>query len=564
MLMRFLVCVLFSFQGTACFGAEPKPVALELYLYGEKPGAAQPTRLAPGEVVSLDLARDEFEHVIVRLPESQARLAALKSFGVEESGESTSKALPIELRAYALGSQAFEKSSFRKGASGEVADIVIPNEWAARPDFKIPAANVPKYSIFLFELRAPVGAAPGGYRANLKFSTAAGSYSIPLEVTIHGVTLPKKFALKTSFGFAPYGVLMKHYGKWVSDELDLYRKYFALASDHRVDLHKIYMKFPDSPEGKGAGYDPLRTAARPEQSFLGQWGPLAQGTVGSFGFRWAVTDLPVPDTMKTPSPASEAFWRAMNASVKRHKLEDSTFVYFVDEPTDAALPKLAESVKKIRQWAPDLTYLVTTHYRPGMAQLMDGGFNAWCINLIQWDVKPFPTPEFYLERVRKLKDRLWLYSGCNAHGCSEPDDVMNADLVTDRPSAYHRIFPWMAARYEAEGILYYDTVYNYGKFGTEEPWKDPFAFTGYGEGNLFYPCTPQKCGTSGQEVFPSLRMKILRDGLEDVELMRMARLKGAPVDAWLKETIPNARKFPVTTGKLNAFKKKVLEALASR
>ena len=355
-------------------------------------------------------------------------------------------------------------------------------------------------------------------------------------------------------------MLKKHYGAWNSEELKLYRKYFELASDHRIDLHKIYLSLPDKP-----GNGDLLTNGAKGQSFMELWKGVESGDVSTFGYRWSTTDLPVPESMKYPAtrPVAERalikkYWQALNLAVARHDLQNSTYVYFVDEPKPETFPKLAASLKLIRPWAPDLQFMVTTHHKP----VLEGAFNVWCVNLIEWDLPSFPKPEFYAARQAR-GEKLWLYVSCNSHGCDNADDVKLPDLVMDRPSAYQRVFPWMALRYKATGILYYDTVYGYNA-SENSPWKDPFQFTGYGEGNFYYPCTPAVCGTKDHEVLPSLRLKTLRDGLEDTQILAMARTRGLPVDQWIKELIPNARHFPVDTAAYESVKVRALEALEAR
>ena len=56
-------------------------------------------------------------------------------------------------------------------------------------------------------------------------------------------------------------------------------------------------------------------------------------------------------------------------------------------------------------------------------------------------------------------------------------------------------------------------------------------------------------------------MKTIRDGLEDVEILSLAKAKGLPVDAWVKELIPSVRNFPITTLPYESLKRRALEAL---
>ncbi|MBI3543311.1 MAG: DUF4091 domain-containing protein [Deltaproteobacteria bacterium] len=532
--------------------AAPAPAAqLEIYPNGEKPIVARPSRSdAP---VRLDLARDGNATISVRLPQAAGGAGKLVLLDTASLKLKDAPAGAATVRAYVAGVHVLAKSSYKYGAAGEVPDILVPAELARGRGFKLPRANVPSRPIYIFDVHADEKARPGTYDGELAFEARGESFSVPLKVRIYSTLLPKKFQLRTSFGFAPWSALKKHYGAWNAAELDLYAKYHALATEHRIDLHKIYLSLPTRAEGG----DLLATGAA-GQRFVDLWKRVEPS--------WSTTDLPVAETMKYPATKSAAeqaeirkFWQDLELSVERHDLKNSTFVYFVDEPKPETFSKLAASLKLIRQWAPGLTYLGTTAFD----RRLEGAFNAWCVNLVQWDVPGFARPDVYERRRQEKGEKLWLYTSCNSHGCSGPQDFHLPDLMIDRPSAFQRSFAWMGLRYHADGILYYDTVNGYRE-KSDSPFQDTFEFTGYGEGNLFYPCTPAFCGTEGQEALASFRLKALRDGLEDVQLLSMARAKGAPVDDWVKELIPGARRFPSDTEPYEKLKARALESLEPR
>lgn len=543
-LFLFLVFPVFAFAVTE--------KDLTLYLDGEKPNLSKPVEKSQNSKV-IHLARNQFYLFTVELPqESKKKLQPLISY------EFANKApeFQLQLRAYVLGSHQLQKSSTQSKASGEVVDILVPNELARKPGFHIPLQNVPKKATYLFEIYVPQGQKPGSYSAEIKFkSSAQGAkeFKIPLSPVIHQATLPDQFQLKTSFGFSPSAVLKKHYGKWVREEQELYQKYFSLASEHRLDLHKIYLYFPE-PKGKPEAIDPdLLSAQAKGPSFQEQMHELQSGQQSFLKYQWSTSDLPIPEIQKTKP--TKVFWESAEASVQKYKLKDS-FVYFVDEPKAQELPGLAQKVKEIKKWAPSLQYLVTTHYRP----MLEGSFNLWCVNIFEWDRPNFPTPDFYLNRRQTQKEDFWLYTGCNAHGCNGPEEIQNPDLVIDRPTAFHLAFPWMAWRYQASGILYYNTVEAYGH-DLQSPWKDPFVFTGYGEGSLFYPCPPEICGSKEQIVLPSLRLKLLRQGLEQVQLLSMAEKKSTDIRKQVEKIIPHSRKFPVEASAYQEIVNQALQAL---
>jgi hypothetical protein len=535
-----------TFAALALAPTQPK-LDDEWYPYGEKPGLSRP--LAPDEALDLEMARGEYEVFSVRLTGDAAKVQ------MGETGfEWKTPAPALELQAFQVGVHQFAASSFKRTAAGEVPDILMPTAWISSGSARMPVDNLPSRPLFTFEVRVPESATPGKYEGNFHFQIGTRIHRVPIRLVIHSAILPRHFALAASFGFSPWGVLKKHYGKWDAKEMDLYRLYSELAAEHRIDLHKFYVKFPDT-----GAEDPLAQADVPTRSFLAQLSPLLEA-------RMLITDLPVPDSVKNPvgEPHRQKelrhFWQRLDSSVVQHSLKQSVYVYFADEPKPHDLPQIARNLKMIRQWAPHLRFLVTTPYRP----VLDGSVDLWCENLVYWEKRGEATPDFFRERKRKKGEDFWLYVSCNSHGCDGPEDTGLPDLVMDRPSAYQRIFPWMAFRYGAGGVLYYDTVYGYGQGGKDSPWKDAFSFTGYGEGNLFYPCTPDLGGCQNARVAPSLRLKILRDGFEDAQILRMAREKGAPVDAWVAALIHSKTDFPQQTRALEELKRQALRALDSK
>jgi hypothetical protein len=526
---------------------------VEVFVNGEKPGIAKP--LAEKMPIDLEMARGEYETVIVRAAKADRKKPIEVKIAWKKSKLDATK---VELHTFWLGSHQFAASSFRASPpSGEVVDIVIPNSWIATGKISVPAENIPKQATWLLEFYVAKDAKPGKYDADLEIKQGKFIHRQAVQLWIHQTQLPAEFELAASFGFSPWDALLKAYGKWNSNEMELYRDYQDLALEHHIDLHKIYVKFPED-----NSKDPLSESAVVSQSYASQTEPLFEGLATPHGHRMHMTDLPVKEEMKGltkdfDAKKAENFWKNLDASVVKRGLKDKTFVYFIDEPQPDELKKIGEAVRKIRKWAPNLTFLGTHHYKPEL----EGAFNLWCVNLFLWNKSGEPSPDFYAKRQKEKHEKLWFYVGCNSHGCDGPEDISNPDLVIDRASVYHRSFPWVALRYNAEGILYYDTVYGYNHGSPQSPWKDAFSFSGYGEGNLFYPCNSKLGGCKQPKVLVSLRLKIVRDGLEDVQIMKIAKAKNLPIDEWVKKIIPNEKAFPSDNTPFEELKRKVLREL---
>lgn len=498
----------------------------KVYLFSDKPYKDTPTK----KYLTFNVAKNEFETFIIEFNELNAN--TLKSF--DEVKFETAPNSPITLTPYILGSHHFKHSSHSTGASGEVVDIVIPNELAHQKKFKIYSDNIPMKVTGLFEIFIPPATEAGTYNGTLKVKLKGKEYKYPMVINVHVLSLPGRFDLKTSFGFSTWGVLKKHYGDWHEGEFELYSKYFDLATDHRIDLHKIYAKFPKITKVKNKIMDLLSFDEKESYAFLPLWTSLKKGMNSDHGFKWGLTNLPVPDNMiEQSTPEALAYYKELQASVISNDLKDESFVYYADEPKHHQFNTLRENLIKIKSVAPNLNYLMTLHYQKEFDRLI----NWWAPNYHQWNKKGFPTPEFYQDRKNKYKEQVWTYVSCNAHGCDGHENLNEPDFVVDRFSFDLRVLPWLAVKEKFNGILYYDTVYGYS-IAQDSPWKDHFSFTGYGEGNLFYPCNKEYCGLDEHHALASLRLKIFRDGLEDAQILHMAEEKNIDLKPYLERALP--------------------------
>lgn len=112
------------------------------------------------------------------------------------------------------------------------------------------------------------------------------------------------------------------------------------------------------------------------------------------------------------------------------------------------------------------------------------------------------------------------------------------DVMLETPSVLTRGYFWLQWYYRAHQFLYYETVERYavGKLKPAQPYFDQMSWWGgNGDGTLFYPGVPTKTGRpylpastlsiGGTNDIPieSIRLKLLREGIEDREYMELAR-----------------------------------------
>lgn len=152
----------------------------------------------------------------------------------------------------------------------------------------------------------------------------------------------------------------------------------------------------------------------------------------------------------------------------------------------------------------------------------EDSYDLWCLKsyIFEYDE---------IERLKEMQangDELWWYV------CWEPADPY-CNLLVDQLGVQHRLLFWQQAQYGATGFLYWCT--NWWTF-VDNVWddistvKDLDEYT-YGDGSLLY--NGNKVGVDG--TCPSMRLVMVCDGIEDYELLMMAKeLFG---EEWMQEKI---------------------------
>jgi hypothetical protein len=101
--------------------------------------------------------------------------------------------------------------------------------------------------------------------------------------------------------------------------------------------------------------------------------------------------------------------------------------------------------------------------------------------------------------------------------------------MIDDPAVSNRVMPWLAWKYRIGGELYFNTVEAYGQ---PDAWNSTYLFGGNGDGTLFYPGRPKRIGGTKDIPIDSIRLKLIREGLEDYEyLLLLEKMAGRDVAA---------------------------------
>jgi hypothetical protein len=129
--------------------------------------------------------------------------------------------------------------------------------------------------------------------------------------------------------------------------------------------------------------------------------------------------------------------------------------------------------------------------------------------------------------LSKPGKELWLYESCMSHGCggtvnmgspSEYDSYSTGwpTYTIDASAARNRAMEWISFLEKASGELYWESAYAFN----HDAWSNQWDFSGNGDGTLFYPGTPSRIGGQTDVPVASIRLKMIREGMEDYEYLK--------------------------------------------
>jgi hypothetical protein len=424
---------------------------------------------------------------------------------------------PLQLRWYRIGFVPVKTPSNSEGAAGLWADPLVPLE--ASRSFSAPRLA------FYGEVCAPATAQPGNYETRAVLESAhRPSVALGIEVTVEPFTLPATSSLPNSFGISLYSIAKGHRLNPESEEArELLQAYARALLAHRLSAHGMSMQPPPARvEGASVTLD-FRDYDRELKPFL-------LGTALSNGARFSSTELRLPRTLPNDS-ARTAYAKAFREHLATLGWKGQLFFYAKDEPKPQDFAAVLADSRVMR--AAKVPVLVTHPDDPELTPAAD--VLAPTLNCFFPARGPQTCPQVRAVSALRGKgpSKVWWYQSCNSHGCTggptKTVDVERAysgwaSYMVDHPAPLNRAMGPLAALAGVDGELYFDTVYAYN---AQDPWKDVFAFGGNGDGTLFYPGTPAVLG-KGQPNQPilSLRLKHIRDGLEDLEYLRLLETAG--------------------------------------
>jgi len=375
------------------------------------------------------------------------------------------------------------------------------------------------------DIYVPEDQTPGDYQATVTV-TADGmtDWTGTATLTVWNFTLPNGMSLQSNYAYSRDGICEYYttHGSTTDCEV-LHQRHFLEYARHRMSPYRWENGDPVTTWDPGTGTITVDwTAWDAAQS------PYLDGTFYRPGFEFQTIGLP-RSFGGCPEELTQDEWNIMNwAAWADHFHEEGwiekAWCYLPDEPDPSQYGALAQLAANIHAADPDLQPFVTEQYEENLGPDID----IWCPDEPMFsDSLPWPPyPEVY-EDLRAEGKKTWWYNCVSANIGFD-----YANHMVDQESTYMRTWLWLTRRYGFTGILFWRIQYLWDR---QNVWEDMYAdrFACQGDGTLFYPGVPEEIGGTTDIPIPSLRIKALREAMEDYEYFHILDERGD--SAWVDD-----------------------------
>jgi MYXO-CTERM domain-containing protein len=421
-------------------------------------------------------------------------------------------------RYYSVGAPSNDE-----GAAGLWPDPLVPDvdPFYAEKRNAFPLTVVANTSrVVWVDVLVPQTQAAGDYSGAIEIDVSgAPTATVPVALHVGNFTLPSTATLASAFGMGWNTPPLVHCGgafPYCNGDLDksnaIRALYLRAALDDRISISVTDFQPPF-----GSDQAPF------EKHVL----PLIQGT--------GPTRLPGAKITSVELDGATTDYASWITYAKQSQFFDRLFAYPVDEPNQNAgqWSTFTSDSDALHAVDPTARIILTTSIQDAQQFGADGKIDIMCPVLDEMWGRPSSGQYAGDQRSKydawlgaSTQRKLFMYQSCDQHGCGACGDPSPGveytgwpERVIDSTGVQDRAFEWWSFLEGTSGELYFETTY---QLATAWDVDGQCAFSGSGDGTLFYPGLPSVIGGADDIPIDSIRMKLIREGMEDYEYLVMA------------------------------------------
>ena len=380
---------------------------------------------------------------------------------------------------------------------------------------------------FWVDIYVPPGTSPGEYRGAYRVTAGDGQVvEVPVSLKVWDFALSPTPTLQTALG-SPAQRMKAYYRQRAKDGKEKEPDDWTAVETQCAELLARHRINATPPRGS------IVPVLQPDGSY--RISSQQVDRLREFIDRYHVAAVPVvspkyivkdPEKQRDKLRAWLKSWDLAAQELNRPHVV--FYTYLKDEPNDE------EAYQFVRNWgraireADSVVKVMvveqTSPQKEGQWGDLYGAVDIWC------PLFPLFQPASAAKR-QALGETIWSYTAlCQ----SEPTPWWHIDY----PLLNYRVPAWISWRYRIGGLLYWGGMSHWR--GVDDPWTEPETYRGKGsfqlgkkgkvyngEGTLVYPA--RAVGYDG--IAPSLRLKALRDSIEDYEYLAILQRAGLSDEA---------------------------------
>eukprot|EP01105_Mastigella_eilhardi_P028897 TRINITY_DN986_c1_g1_i2.p1 TRINITY_DN986_c1_g1~~TRINITY_DN986_c1_g1_i2.p1 ORF type:complete len:922 (+),score=112.78 TRINITY_DN986_c1_g1_i2:471-3236(+) len=482
--------------------------------------------------VAVSAARNEYESFQLVVRGASGQGVSIGQIIVHDfSGSSTISADEVTVKEVVYVHT--EQASDYLGVAGEWWPDPLP---PVETPIRCPAdTNCPLW----VTLHVPEDTKAGSYKGGLdiQFTTAGSTVTASVTITlqVYNFTIPKHTSLMSWFGLGS-GVLQEYFHTTSSNETEtVFNKYLDHMSAHRIapnnpiQFHDIWGDVQEDANGNEYWVYYLDEFDKHYKTYFDDDGygftmytAYLQGMGSGQGDEWVPGDINghVFGTSEYTKLFND-YASTVQDFLDKRGLLPKTIIYWFDEPSEADYQHVKEGNEAINDAAPKLNRFLTEE----PIEQLYGYVDTWSPVISNYD--------YMSASARQAKgEKICTYVCC----CPKAPYL---GLFIDHPATELRLWLWMTFKFNTDAILIWSANYWTSSVaypnGLQNPYDDPMSWVsgygvtthepwGNGDGRLFYP--PRHWDETDKPILDedavdSMRVEILRDGIEDWEYLTL-------------------------------------------